>query len=169
MEESLAEHIIGQEAAVSAISCAIRRSRTGVKDPRRPIASLLFVGPTGVGKTEVANVLAAEYFGSKEAMVRLDMSEFYGRHSLKAGWRAASRDGSISQQQKNKLVVEELRKHFRVEFLNRIDEVIIFNQLKKEQLRRIVDIMVKEVFERMKEKMIQLKVTPTIHEQSCRR
>ncbi|KAK9108593.1 hypothetical protein Syun_024604 [Stephania yunnanensis] len=82
MEGSLDEHIIGQEAAVSAISRAIRRSRTGVKDPRHPIESLLFVGPTGVGKAEVANVLAAEYFGSKAAMVRLDMSEFYGRHTV---------------------------------------------------------------------------------------
>ncbi|GLT37339.1 hypothetical protein SLA2020_116610 [Shorea laevis] len=82
MEESLQKHIVGQDEAVVAISKAIRRSRVGIRDPSRPIASFLFTGPTGVGKTELANALAVEYFGSKEAMVRLDMSEYMERHSV---------------------------------------------------------------------------------------
>ncbi|KAK2666023.1 hypothetical protein Ddye_004602 [Dipteronia dyeriana] len=82
MEKALQKHIIGQPEAVEAISRAIRRARVGIGDPNRPIGSFLFTGPTGVGKTELANSLAVEYFGSKEAMIRLDMSEYMERHSV---------------------------------------------------------------------------------------
>ena len=76
------EHVMGQDEAVDTLSAALMRSRCGLKDPNRPIASLLFVGPTGVGKTELAKVLAEQYFGSRDSMIRLDMSEYMERHSV---------------------------------------------------------------------------------------
>ena len=82
MEETLHQRVIGQEEAVVAISRAIRRARVGLKNPNRPIASFIFSGPTGVGKSELAKTLASYYFGSQEAMVRLDMSEFMERHTV---------------------------------------------------------------------------------------
>ncbi|ESR60192.1 hypothetical protein CICLE_v10018359mg, partial [Citrus x clementina] len=82
LEETLRKHIVGQTKAVEAISRAIRRARVGIRDPNRPISSFLFTGPTGVGKTELANALAFEHFGSKEAMVRIDMSEYMEKHTV---------------------------------------------------------------------------------------
>ena len=82
MEGTLHQRVIGQEEAVVAISRAIRRARVGLKNPNRPIASFIFSGPTGVGKSELAKTLASYYFGSEEAMVRLDMSEFMERHTV---------------------------------------------------------------------------------------
>ena len=82
MEETLHQRVIGQEEAVVAISRAIRRARVGLKNPNRPIASFIFSGPTGVGKSELAKTLATYYFGSQDAMVRLDMSEFMERHTV---------------------------------------------------------------------------------------
>ena len=82
MEETLHQRVIGQEEAVVAISRAIRRARVGLKNPNRPIASFIFSGPTGVGKSELAKTLATYYFGSEDAMIRLDMSEFMERHTV---------------------------------------------------------------------------------------
>jgi ATP-dependent Clp protease ATP-binding subunit ClpC len=82
MEDTLHQRLIGQDEAVKAISRAIRRARVGLKNPNRPIASFIFSGPTGVGKTELAKSLAAYFFGSEEAMIRLDMSEFMERHTV---------------------------------------------------------------------------------------
>ena len=82
MEEELRKHIIGQEEAIEAISKAVRRARAGLKDPRRPIGSFIFLGPTGVGKTELTKALAAFMFGSEEALIQLDMSEFMERHTV---------------------------------------------------------------------------------------
>ena len=82
MEEDLRQHIIGQEEAIQAISKAVRRARAGLKDPRRPIGSFIFLGPTGVGKTELTKALAKFMFGSEEALIQLDMSEFMERHSV---------------------------------------------------------------------------------------
>merc|ERR1712054_387190 len=82
MEDTLHTRVIGQEEAIVAISRAIRRARVGLKDPNRPIASFIFAGPTGVGKSELAKTLASYYFGSEEAMIRLDMSEFMERHTV---------------------------------------------------------------------------------------
>merc|ERR1712056_38130 len=82
MEDTLHERIIGQHQAIEAISRAIRRARVGLKNPNRPIASFIFAGPTGVGKSELAKTLASYYFGSEEAMIRLDMSEFMERHNV---------------------------------------------------------------------------------------
>merc|ERR1712216_460323 len=82
MEETLHQRLIGQDEAVKAVSKAIRRARVGLKNPNRPIASFIFSGPTGVGKTELTKALAAYFFGSEEAMIRLDMSEFMERHTV---------------------------------------------------------------------------------------
>ncbi|KAI8529278.1 hypothetical protein RHMOL_Rhmol12G0213300 [Rhododendron molle] len=252
MEETLHERIIGQEEAVEAISRAIRRARVGLKNPNRPIASFIFSGPTGVGKSELAKALAAYYFGSEEAMIRLDMSEFMERHTVskligsppgyigyaeggqlteavrrrpytvvlfdeiekahpdvfnmmlqiledgrltdskgrtvdfkntllimtsnvgssvivKGGHRRkqlgfdfdlegnAKKDTSYNQIKS--LVQEELKQYFRPEFLNRLDEMIVFRQLTKIEVKEIADIMLKEVFERLKVKGIELQVT----------
>lgn len=252
MEETLHERIIGQEEAVEAISRAIRRARVGLKNPNRPIASFIFSGPTGVGKSELAKALAAYYFGSEEAMIRLDMSEFMERHTVskligsppgyigyaeggqlteavrrrpytvvlfdeiekahpdvfnmmlqiledgrltdskgrtvdfkntllimtsnvgssvivKGGRRRkqlgfdfdleenAKKDTSYNQIKS--LVQEELKQYFRPEFLNRLDEMIVFRQLTKAEVKEIADIMLKEVFERLKLKEIELSVT----------
>ncbi|XP_024046521.1 chaperone protein ClpC1, chloroplastic [Citrus clementina] len=236
LEESLRKHIVGQTEAVEAISRAIRRARVGIRDPNRPISSFLFTGPTGVGKTELANALAFEYFGSKEAMVRIDMSEYMEKHTVSKffgsppgyvgfenggqlteavrhrphsvilfdeiekahrdvlnvmlqllddgrvtdgkgqtvdfkntiiimtsniGDSVIARESILGSDQMEREVAEELRRRFRPEFLNRIDEVIVFRQLNKMQLMEIVDIMLKEIYERLEAKSIDLTVTDT--------
>uniref|UniRef100_A0A1D1XR49 ATP-dependent Clp protease ATP-binding subunit clpA CD4A, chloroplastic n=1 Tax=Anthurium amnicola TaxID=1678845 RepID=A0A1D1XR49_9ARAE len=246
MEETLHRRVIGQDEAVKAISRAIRRARVGLKNPNRPIASFIFSGPTGVGKSELAKALAAYYFGSGEAMIRLDMSEFMERHTVskligsppgyvgyneggqlteavrrrpytvvlfdeiekahpdvfnmmlqiledgrltdskgrtvdfkntllimtsnvgssvieKGGRRIGfdldydEKDGSYNRIKS--LVTEELKQYFRPEFLNRLDEMIVFRQLTKLEVKDIADIMLKEVFDRLKAKDIELQVT----------
>jgi ATP-dependent Clp protease ATP-binding subunit ClpC len=247
MEKTLHERIIGQNEAVVAISRAIRRARVGLKNPDRPIASFIFSGPTGVGKTELTKALASYFFGSVESMVRLDMSEFMERHTVskligsppgyvgyseggqlteavrrrpysvvlfdevekahpdifnlllqifedgrltdskgktidfkntllimtsnigskvieKKGMHGLgfefSHDQTASQYNRIKeLVNEELKEFFRPEFLNRLDEIIVFRQLTKEEVARIADIMLQEVFERIGKKGIHLEIT----------
>ncbi|CAL5370331.1 unnamed protein product [Camellia sinensis] len=235
MEETLQHHIIGQDEAVEAVSRAIRRARVGISDPSRPIASFLFAGPTGVGKTELAKLLAVEYFGSKEAMVRLDMSEYMEKHTVSKligsppGYighgdggqltEAVRRrphnvilldemekahpdvfntflqildDGRLTDSKgktvdfKNTIIImtsnvggelsggfekvkkqvgEELKKIFRGEFLNRLDEVIVFKRLSYLQLKKIMEIMLGEVYERLKvNKKIIMRVTDRLKE-----
>jgi len=246
MEETLHQRLIGQEEAVKATSRAIRRARVGLKNPNRPIASFIFSGPTGVGKTELTKALAAYFFGSEESMVRLDMSEFMERHTVSkligsppgyVGYNEGGQlteavrrrpytvilfdeiekahpdvfnlllqileDGRLTDSKgrtvdfKNTLIImtsnigskviekgggglgfdfaedqadsaytrirslvnEELKQYFRPEFLNRLDEIIVFRQLKIEEIREIAEIMLKEVFKRLKEKNITLAVT----------
>jgi ATP-dependent Clp protease ATP-binding subunit ClpC len=247
MEETLHQRVIGQEEAVKAISRAIRRARVGLKNPNRPIASFIFSGPTGVGKTELTKALAAYFFGSEEAMIRLDMSEFMERHTVSKligsppgyvgyneggqlteavrrrpytvvlfdeiekahpdvfnlllqifedgrltdskgrtvdfkntllvmtsnigskviekgggglGFEFASENPAESQYNRiRSLVNEELKQYFRPEFLNRIDEIIVFRQLTKDEIKQIADLMLEEIFKRMKEKNITLTVT----------
>jgi ATP-dependent Clp protease ATP-binding subunit ClpC len=246
MEETLHSRIIGQDEAVVAVSRAIRRARVGLKSPNRPIASFIFSGPTGVGKTELTKALATYFFGSEEAMVRLDMSEYMERHTVSkligsppgyVGYNEGgqlteavrrrpytvvlfdeiekahpdvfnlmlqifedgrltdskgrtidfkntllimtsnvgskviekgggglgfelSEDQSSSQYNRIKsLVNEELKQYFRPEFLNRLDEIIVFRQLTKDEVAQIAEIMLKEVFERISMKGIQLEVT----------
>jgi len=249
MEEALHERIIGQEEAIVTISKAVRRARAGLKDPRHPIGNFVFLGPTGVGKTELARALAQFMFGSEDALVRLDMSEFMEKfavsrlvgappgyvgydeggqlteavrrksyclilldeiekahpdvfnillqifddgHLTDAKGRrvdfrntiiimtsnigaelirkgsgtigfATQTDESKAQQtnfehMKDKLL-GELKKSFRPEFLNRIDSVVVFHSLNKEQIRSIVDLMLKSVIKQMSEKGIGLEVT----------
>ena len=246
MEETLHSRIIGQDEAVVAVSRAIRRARVGLKNPNRPIASFIFSGPTGVGKTELTKALASYFFGAQEAMVRLDMSEYMERHTVSKligsppGYVGYSEGGylteavrkrpytvilfdeiekahpdifnlllqiledgrltdakgrtidfkntllimtsnigskviekgggslgfelgeSQTESQYNRirsLVNEELKQYFRPEFLNRLDEIIVFRQLTKDEVRQIAEIMLKEVFERIKQQEIDLDVT----------
>tara|TARA_B110000483_G_scaffold189158_1_gene224345 strand:+ start:5280 stop:7751 length:2472 start_codon:yes stop_codon:yes gene_type:complete len=246
MEETLHSRIIGQDEAVVAVSRAIRRARVGLKSPNRPIASFIFSGPTGVGKTELTKALATYFFGSEEAMVRLDMSEYMERHTVSkligsppgyVGYNEGGQlteavrrrpytvvlfdevekahpdvfnlmlqifeDGRLTDSQgriinfKNTLLImtsnigskviskggggigfelsedqsdshytrikslinEELKQYFRPEFLNRLDEIIVFRQLTKDEVGQIAEIMLKEVFDRLSIKGIQLEVT----------
>jgi len=251
MEDTLHQRLIGQEEAVRAVSRAIRRARVGLKNPNRPIASFVFSGPTGVGKTELAKSLASYFFGSEEAMIRLDMSEFMERHTVSkligsppgyVGYNEGGQlteavrrrpytvvlfdeiekahpdvfnmllqiledgrltdakgrtvdfkntlliltsnigskviekggggigfefaeDASESQYNRIKsLVNEELKQYFRPEFLNRLDEIIVFRQLNREEVMLIADIMLKEVFGRLTEKGIELQVSDRFKE-----
>ena len=252
MEETLHQRLIGQDEAVKAVSRAIRRARVGLKNPNRPIASFIFSGPTGVGKTELTKALAAYFFGSEEAMIRLDMSEFMERHTvskligsppgyvgfneggqlteavrrrpytvvlldeiekahpdvfnlmlqlLEDGRLTDSKGrtvdfkntliimtsnigskviekgggglgfefggGDVEETQYNRirsLVNEELKQYFRPEFLNRLDEIIVFRQLTRDEVKLIAEIMLKEVFARMRDKGINLSVTESFKE-----
>ena len=246
MEDTLHQRLIGQDDAVKAVSRAIRRARVGLKNPNRPIASFVFSGPTGVGKTELAKSLASYFFGSEEAMIRLDMSEYMERHTVSKligsppgyvgyneggqlteavrrrpytvvlfdeiekahpdvfnmllqiledgrltdakgrtvdfkntlliltsniGSKVIEKGGSgigfdfaedAAESQYNRirsLVNEELKQYFRPEFLNRLDEIIVFRQLNKIEVTQIAEIMLKEVFGRLTEKGIVLEVT----------
>ena len=252
MEELLHERVIGQDVAVTAISRAIRRARVGLKNPNRPIASFIFSGPTGVGKTELTKALASYFFGSEEAMVRLDMSEYMERHNIAKligsppGYVGFSEGGLLTEQVrrkpytvvlfdevekahpdvfnlllqiledgrltdaqgrlidfKNTLIIltsnigskviekgaagglgfdtvddegeadysrmsaavqEELKQYFRPEFLNRLDEIIVFNQLTKKDVRKIADIMIKQLCKRVSEQGYNLEVTDSVKE-----
>jgi len=247
MEETLHSRIIGQEEAVVAVSKAIRRARVGLKNPNRPIASFIFSGPTGVGKTELTKALASYFFGSEESMIRLDMSEYMERHTVSKligsppGYVGYSEGGFLTEAVRKRpytvilfdeiekahpdifnlllqiledgrltdakgrtvdfkntlmimtsnigskviekgggggigfdfadsqlesqyikiksLVNEELKQYFRPEFLNRLDEIIVFRQLTKDEVREIAELMLKEVFGRISEKGIQIDVT----------
>ncbi len=252
MEETLHQRLIGQDEAVKAVSRAIRRARVGLKNPNRPIASFIFSGPTGVGKTELTKSLAAYFFGSEEAMIRLDMSEFMERHTVSkligsppgyVGFNEGGQlteavrrrpytvvlfdeiekahpdvfnlllqlleDGRLTDSKgrtvdfKNTLIImtsnigskviekgggglgfefsggaaedtqynrirslvnEELKQYFRPEFLNRLDEIIVFRQLTRDEVKEIAEIMLKEVFQRMDDKGIHLSVTEAFKE-----
>jgi len=246
MEGTLHQRLIGQDEAVRAVSRAIRRARVGLKNPNRPIASFIFSGPTGVGKTELTKSLADYFFGSEEAMIRLDMSEFMERHTVSkligsppgyVGYNEGGQlteavrrrpytvvlfdeiekahpdvfnmllqileDGRLTDAKgrtvdfKNTLIIltsnigskviekgggslgfefddgqgdaqynrirnlvnEELKQYFRPEFLNRLDEIIVFRQLTKDEVKEISEILLKEVFGRLTEQGITLEVT----------
>ncbi|TVQ06398.1 MAG: ATP-dependent Clp protease ATP-binding subunit [Leptolyngbya sp. DLM2.Bin27] len=251
MEDTLHQRLIGQDEAVRAISRAIRRARVGLKNPNRPIASFVFSGPTGVGKTELAKSLAAYFFGSEDSMIRLDMSEFMERHTVSKligsppGYVGYNEGGQLTEAVRRRpytvvlfdeiekahpdvfnmllqiledgrltdakgrtvdfkntllimtsnigskviekgggglgfefeqdqaesqynrirsLVNEELKQYFRPEFLNRLDEIIVFRQLTKDEVKEISDILLKEVFGRLTEKNIHLNVTERFKE-----
>ncbi|KAF8400053.1 hypothetical protein HHK36_015928 [Tetracentron sinense] len=204
MEKTLHERIIGQDKAVEAIGRAIRRARVGLRDPCRPIASFLFTGPTGVGKTELANALAADYFGSKEAIIRLDMSEFMERHTVSK--MIGSPPGYLGYGEGGHLTEAVRRRHHRIILIDEIEKahpdvlnimlqilddgrlthsngrtvdfkstlIIMTSNIgsnvigkgnylsgfnKEEKVKKILDIIPKEVYERLMEKNIKLQVT----------
>ena len=253
LEEELHKRVVGQDDAVTAVAKAVRRARAGLKDPKRPIGSFLFLGPTGVGKTELARALASSLFGDESAMIRLDMSEYMEKHTVsrlvgappgyvgyeeggqltdavrrkpysvilldevekahadffnillqvlddgrltdsqgrtvdfrntviimtsnlgakalhknspELGFLAPKKSESSTNQSNNidfkeakKSVMDAVKRHFRPEFLNRIDEMIVFQPLTEEDLQQIVSILMSDVIKRLKERELQLEIT----------
>jgi ATP-dependent Clp protease ATP-binding subunit ClpB len=213
MESRLHERVIGQDEAVSAVSNAIRRSRAGLGDPNRPIGSFIFLGPTGVGKTELAKALAEFLFDTEKAMVRIDMSEYMERHAVARligappGYVGFEEGGQLTEAVRRRpysvLLLDEIEKAhgdvfnvllqllddgrltdgqgrtvdfrntivimtsnatdlqavFRPEFLNRIDEIVTFKHLDREQLGQIVELQVNELRRRLAERKIELELT----------
>ncbi|KKK86182.1 hypothetical protein LCGC14_2765800, partial [marine sediment metagenome] len=237
MEDRLRQRVVGQDEAVRAVSEAVRRNRAGLGDPRRPIGSFLFLGPTGVGKTELCKALAEQLFDTEDHMIRIDMSEFMEQHSVArligappgyVGYEEGGRlteavrrspysvilfdemekahpdvfnvllqvldDGRLTDGQgrtvnfRNTLIImtsniasqlvqamaekdaeaweiemqlgEALKAHFRPEFLNRIDETIVFHSLSKEHIARIVEIQVAQLARRLARRNIAVTLTP---------
>ncbi len=243
LEEILHDRVIGQSEAVKAVSKAVRRARAGLKDPKRPIGSFVFLGPTGVGKTELARALAEAMFGEEEAMIRIDMSEYMEKHSTSRlvgsppGYVGYEEGGQLTEKVRRKpysvvlldeiekahpdvfnillqvledgrltdskgrtvdfrntvlimtsnvgaealkrnkyvgfnigdgeqdykdmkgKVMEELKRAFRPEFLNRIDEIIVFHSLEKDHLKEIVTLMSNQLTKRLKEQDIHLELS----------
>jgi ATP-dependent Clp protease ATP-binding subunit ClpC len=244
LEDELHKRVIGQDEAIKAVSEAVRRARAGLKDPKRPIGSFIFLGPTGVGKTELAKTLAETMFNDEDAMIRVDMSEYMEKHSVSrlvgspTGYVGHDEGGQLTEPVrrrpysvilfdeiekahpdvfnvllqiledgvltdthgrkvdfKNTIVImtsnvgadfiekqsqlgfktendeeanydkmkdnvmSQLRKTFRPEFLNRLDEIIVFHSLNKEHIKKIVDLMLDDLRERLEEKEIKLEMT----------
>jgi ATP-dependent Clp protease ATP-binding subunit ClpB len=221
MEERLHQRVIGQDEAVSAVANALRRARTGLQDPNRPIGSFVFLGPTGVGKTELARALAEFMFDDERAMVRLDMSEYQERHTVArligappgyVGYDEGGQlteavrrrpycvilldeiekahaevfdvllqvldDGRLTDGQgrtvdfrhsvlimtSNIRSAEAMRDHFRPEFLNRIDELVVFSPLSREQLGEIVELQLARLRSRLADRGLQLELTDAAKE-----
>ncbi len=232
MEERLHERVVGQDEAVEVVATALRRSRAGLQDPNRPIGTFLFLGPTGVGKTELARALAEFMFDSQDAMVRIDMSEYMEKHSVSrlvgappgyVGYEEGGQlteavrrrpysvvlldeiekahpdvfntllqvmdDGRLTDGQgrtvdfKNTVLImtsnigvggsesptgdsmrAELTNYFKPEFINRLDDIVRFNTLSREQISEIVDLQLQQVIERVAERGIQLEITPAARE-----
>ncbi len=228
MEERLHERVVGQDEAVEAVATALRRSRAGLQDPDRPIGTFLFLGPTGVGKTELARALAEFMFDSQDAMVRIDMSEYMEKHSVSrlvgappgyVGYEEGGQlteavrrrpysvvlldeiekahpdvfntllqvmdDGRLTDGQgrtvdfKNTVLImtsnipvsatgddmrAELTTHFKPEFINRLDDIVRFDPLSREQIGEIVDLQLAHVIERVAERGVQLEITPAARE-----
>ena len=254
LEDELHKRVIGQDDAVTAVAKAVRRARAGLKDPKRPIGSFLFLGPTGVGKTELARALASSLFGDESAMIRLDMSEYMEKHTVsrlvgappgyvgyeeggqltdavrrkpysvilldevekahadffnillqvlddgrltdsqgrtvdfrntviimtsnlgakalhknspelgflapKKSESSANQSNSIDFKEAKKSVMDAVKRHFRPEFLNRIDEMIVFEPLTEEDLQQIVSILMSDITKRLKDRELQLEITP---------
>lgn len=237
LEKELHKRVIGQEEAVRAVSQAVKRGRVGLKDPNRPIGSFLFLGPTGVGKTELSKALAQAVFGSEQAMIRVDMSEYMEKHSVSKligsppGYVGYDEGGQLSEkvrrnpysvilfdeiekahpdvfnvllqvlddgritdsqgrtvdfkntilimtsniganyllegikddgsidEQSQEMVMGDLKAHFRPEFLNRLDEIIMFKPLTKKNVRSIIDLLVADVNRRLEERELSVELT----------
>src|SRR5205807_173258 len=153
MEDELHKRVVGQQDAIKAVSQAIRRTRAGLKDPKRPSGSFIFLGPSGVGKTETAKTLAEFLFGDENHLIQLDMSEYMEKHTVsimtsnlgtadlrKASMGFAKTSEAVSYEKMKEKVNDALKQHFRPEFLNRIDETIVFHELSKDEVTEILDI-----------------------------
>src|SRR5436853_443196 len=149
MEEELHKRVIGQHAAVEVISKAIRRSRAGLKDPKRPTGSFVFLGPSGVGKTELARTLAEFLFGDEDSMVR----------NTPLGFAVSDDETGITYDDMKNRIMGELKKVFRPEFLNRIDDVIVFHKLQKEEIKTIVELLLRRIRESLAERELQLELS----------
>ena len=216
MEEELHRRVIGQDEAINAVSDAVRRSRAGLQDPKRPIASFIFLGTTGVGKTELAKTLADYLFNDETMMTRIDMSEYQEKHTVSRligappGYIGYDEGGQLTEAVRRKpysvVLFDEIEKAhpdvfntllqvlddgrltdnkgrtvnfkntiiimtsnaseaklhqiMRPEFLNRIDEIITFTQLTKQQIADVVRLQVKKVQQMLKEQDVELEVTP---------
>ena len=241
MEERLKERVVGQEPAIKAVSNAVRRARAGLQDENRPIGSFIFLGPTGVGKTELSRALAEFLFDDEHAMIRIDMSEYMEKHTVArligappgyVGYEEGGQlseavrrkpyavilfdeiekahhdvfnvllqvldDGRITDGQgrtvdfknsviimtsnigsqfiteeasaeaRTRLVMDALRQHFRPEFLNRVDEIIIFDRLSDEDLKKIVEIQLRRLTKRLEQQKITLQLTDGAREHIAR-
>src|SRR5713226_5495297 len=185
MEDALRERVKGQDEAILTVAKAVRRARAGLGDPRRPNGAFIFLGPTGVGKTELVRALAEFMFGTEETMVKIDMSEFMERHSVARlvgappgyigyeegaqlirretglGFHKAE-DQQSAQEQYDKMkdkVLTEMKKLFRPEFLNRIDATVVFRALGREQIRAIVDLMLSRTQKQLTEQRLVMEAT----------
>jgi ATP-dependent Clp protease ATP-binding subunit ClpB len=232
LEEHLHQRVVGQDAAIRAVANAVRRARAGLQDPNRPIGSFIFLGPTGVGKTELSRALAEFLFDDESAMIRIDMSEYMEKHTVSRligappGYVGYEEGGQLSETVRRKpysvilfdeiekahsdvfnvllqvlddgritdgqgrtvdfkntviimtsnigsqyimeeesseararLVMDALRQHFRPEFLNRVDEVVIFDRLTEEDLKKIVEIQLQRLTKRLEQQKITLKLS----------
>jgi ATP-dependent Clp protease ATP-binding subunit ClpB len=232
LEDHLHERVVGQDAAIKAVANAVRRARAGLQDPHRPIGSFIFLGPTGVGKTELSRALAEFLFDDEHAMIRIDMSEYMEKHTVArllgappgyVGYEEGGQlteavrrkpysvvlfdeiekahhdvfnvllqvldDGRItdgqgrtvdfkntviimtsnigsqfiieeeSREARSRLVMDALRQHFRPEFLNRVDDVIIFDRLGEDDLKKIVEIQLRRLTRRLEQQKITLELT----------
>jgi ATP-dependent Clp protease ATP-binding subunit ClpB len=238
MEDRLANRVIGQEEALAAVANAVRRARAGLQDPNRPIGSFIFLGPTGVGKTETARALAEFLFDDERAMVRLDMSEYMEKHAVArmigappgyVGYEEGGQlteavrrrpysvilfdeiekahsdvfnvllqildDGRLTdskgrtvdfkntvlimtsnlgsreiqaaegdEKQVREAVIQELRLHFKPEFLNRIDDIVVFHQLSREQIGKIIDVQLERLTTMLNERNVTLVLEPSARE-----
>jgi len=244
MEERLHQRVVGQNQAIEAVSSAIRRARAGLQDPNRPLGSFIFLGPTGVGKTELARALAEFLFDNEQAMIRIDMSEYQEKHTVSRligappGYVGYEESGQLTEAVRRRpysvvlfdeiekahpevlnvllqllddgrltdgkgrtvdfkntvvimtsnlgsqylaeraqrstreldegtrrMVTDALREHFRPEFLNRIDEIIFFHPLGRDDLKAIVDIQLRGVSRRLGERKISIELTDAAREQ----
>jgi ATP-dependent Clp protease ATP-binding subunit ClpB len=217
MEERLHDRVIGQETAVEAVSNALRRSRAGLQDPNRPIGTFLFMGPTGVGKTELARALAEFMFDTEDAMVRIDMSEYMEKHSVSRlvgappGYVGYDEGGQLTEAVRRRpyavVLLDEIEKAhadvfnillqvmddgrltdgqgrtvdftnavlimtsnvpgglegvqatFKPEFVNRLDEIVVFESLSREQIGEIVELAVADLARRLRERGIEIELT----------
>jgi ATP-dependent Clp protease ATP-binding subunit ClpB len=238
MEDRLGNRVIGQEEALAAVSNAVRRARAGLQDPNRPIGSFIFLGPTGVGKTETARALAEFLFDDERAMVRLDMSEYMEKHAVARmigappGYVGYDEGGQLTEavrrrpysvilfdeiekahpdvfnvllqilddgrltdskgrtvdfkntvlimtsnlgsreiqaaqgdeKQVREAVIQELRLHFKPEFLNRIDDIVVFHQLSREQIGKIIDVQLERLISMLSERNVSLVLEPSARE-----
>jgi ATP-dependent Clp protease ATP-binding subunit ClpB len=238
METRLGDRVIGQEEALAAVSNAVRRARAGLQDPNRPIGSFIFLGPTGVGKTETARALAEFLFDDERAMIRLDMSEYMEKHAVARmigappGYVGYDEGGQLTEairrrpysvvlfdeiekahpdvfnvllqilddgrltdskgrtvdfkntvlimtsnlgsreiqaaegdeKQVREAVIQELRLHFKPEFLNRIDDIVVFHQLSQEQIGKIIDVQLERLKSMLAERNVTLVLEPSARE-----